>query len=136
MSAFLRSSRLAESLQAERIELANTQYYGWAFTNRATLLPTRAQAERAKAIVLEAKARLAGRMDVFYVLADYYESRPKPCLMGWGRRYITVNPTGRSASVPHGFSISGMRFDNVRERSWLGSGGIGELQIVSAARSG
>jgi pyrroloquinoline quinone biosynthesis protein E len=112
---------LAEFIGAERIELANTQYYGWAFTNRATLLPTRAQTERAKEIALEAKARLAGRMEVFYVLADYYESRPKPCLMGWGRRYITVNPTGEVLPCPTAFSISGMRFESVRERSldWI-----------------
>src|SRR6266404_1681265 len=34
---------LAESLQAERVELANVQFYGWAFLNRAALLPTRDQ---------------------------------------------------------------------------------------------
>ena len=114
---------LAEKLNAERIELANTQYYGWAFSNRAALLPTRAQAERAREIALEAKARLAGRMDVFYVLADYYESRPKPCLMGWGRRYITVNPTGDVLPCPTAFSIPGMHFENVRDRSlgWIWS---------------
>src|SRR4051812_27461055 len=38
---------LAERLGAERLELANTQYYGWAFKNRAMLLPTRAQIETA-----------------------------------------------------------------------------------------
>jgi pyrroloquinoline quinone biosynthesis protein E len=114
---------LAEKLNAERIELANTQYYGWAFSNRAVLLPTRAQAERAREIALEAKARLAGRMDVFYVLPDYYESRPKPCLMGWGRRYITVNPTGNVLPCPTAFSIPGMHFENVRDRSlgWIWS---------------
>src|SRR5213079_1019075 len=35
--------RLAESLGAERIELANTQFYGWALHNRDVLMPTRAQ---------------------------------------------------------------------------------------------
>src|SRR5690349_17998531 len=33
---------LAESLHADRLELANTQYLGWALLNRRTLLPTRA----------------------------------------------------------------------------------------------
>jgi pyrroloquinoline quinone biosynthesis protein E len=32
---------LAEALGAERMELANVQFYGWAFRNRAALLPTR-----------------------------------------------------------------------------------------------
>ena len=36
---------LAEALGAERVELANVQFYGWAFRNRAALLPTREQVE-------------------------------------------------------------------------------------------
>ena len=112
---------MAEDLRAERIELANAQYYGWALTNRAQLLPTRDQAERARKVAMDAKARLTGRMEVFYVLPDYYESRPKPCLMGWGRRYLTVNPVGDVLPCPTAFSIPGMRFENVRERSlgWI-----------------
>ncbi len=85
---------LAETLHAERVELANVQFYGWAFLNRATLLPTRQQVIRAREIATAAKARLAGKVDIFYVLPDYYESRPKPCLAGWGQRYLTVNPIG------------------------------------------
>ncbi len=41
---------LAASLGADRLELANTQYYGWGLENRAALMPTRAQVERAQAI--------------------------------------------------------------------------------------
>src|SRR5437867_9649757 len=82
---------LAESLGAQRVELANVQFYGWAFLNRAALLPTREQVLRAREIAATAKARLAGTIDIFYVLPDYYETRPKPCLNGWGQRYLTVN---------------------------------------------
>ena len=32
---------LAASLGADRLELANTQYYGWALENRQALMPTR-----------------------------------------------------------------------------------------------
>ena len=39
---------MAEELEADYVELANTQYYGWALRNRAQLLPTRAQVERAE----------------------------------------------------------------------------------------
>lgn len=114
---------LAESLGAERLELANVQYYGWAFLNRTQLLPTREQVDHAREIGMAAKQRLAGRMDVFYVLPDYYESRPKPCMQGWGRRYITVNPTGDVLPCPTASSIPGLRFDNVREQSlaWIWS---------------
>ena len=91
---------LTEALGAERVELANVQFYGWAFRNRAALLPTREQVDRARDIATAAKARLAGKIDIFYVLPDYYETRPKPCLNGWGQRYLTVNPTGDVLPCP------------------------------------
>jgi pyrroloquinoline quinone biosynthesis protein E len=112
---------LAESLQAERVELANVQFYGWAFLNRAALLPTREQVIRAREIATTAKARLAGKIDIFYVPPDYYESRPKPCLSGWGQRYLTVNPIGEALPCPTASSIPDLRFENVRTREleWI-----------------
>ena len=91
---------LAEALGAERVELANVQFYGWAFRNRAALLPTREQVDRARDIATAAKARLAGKIDIFYVLPDYYETRPKPCLNGWGRRISHGKSDRRRASLP------------------------------------
>ncbi len=109
---------LAESLQAERVELANVQFYGWAFLNRAALLPTREQVVRAREIAIAAKARLTGKIDIFYVLPDYYETRPKPCLNGWGQRYLTVNPVGDVLPCPTASSaIPGLRFENIRARA-------------------
>ena len=113
---------LTEKLGAKRVELANVQFYGWAFLNRAALLPTREQVERAREIAIAAKQRLAGKIDIFYVLPDYYETRPKPCLSGWGQRYLTVNPVGDVLPCPTASSaIPNMRFENVRERSidWI-----------------
>jgi PqqA peptide cyclase len=113
---------LAEALGAERVELANVQFYGWAFRNRAALLPTREQVDRARHVATAAKARLTGRIDIFYVLPDYYETRPKPCLTGWGQRYLTVNPIGDVLPCPTASSaIPDMRFENVRTRNlaWI-----------------
>jgi pyrroloquinoline quinone biosynthesis protein E len=113
---------LAEVLGVERVELANVQFYGWAFRNRAALLPTREQVERARDIAIAAKARLAGRIEIFYVLPDYYETRPKPCLNGWGQRYLTVNPMGDVLPCPTASSaIPDLRFENVRTRDlvWI-----------------
>jgi PqqA peptide cyclase len=113
---------LAELLHAERVELANVQFYGWAFLNRAALLPTREQVVLAREIATEAKARLAGAIDIFYVLPDYYETRPKPCLNGWGQRYLTVNPVGDVLPCPTASSaIPDLRFENVRARAldWI-----------------
>jgi PqqA peptide cyclase len=118
----LQMIELAESLHAERVELANVQFYGWAFLNRAALLPTREQVVRAREIATAAKARLAGKIDIFYVLPDYYENRPKPCLSGWGQRYLTVNSIGDVLPCPTASSaIPDLRLENVRERAldWI-----------------
>ena len=53
---------LAEELHADRLELANTQYLGWALLNRQTLLPTPAQIESARSVAVAARKRLEGRM--------------------------------------------------------------------------
>jgi pyrroloquinoline quinone biosynthesis protein E len=112
---------LAESLGAKRLELANVQYYGWGFLNRASLLPTREQVNAAAQVAIAEKQRLAGRMEIYYVLPDMYETRPKPCMQGWGRRYLTVNPAGEVLPCPTASGIPGLRFDNVRQQAleWI-----------------
>jgi len=108
---------LAESLAAIRLELANVQFYGWGHLNQNELLPTREQAQTAAATAGAAKARLAGRMEIVYVLPDYYETRPKSCMQGWGRRYLTVNPVGDVLPCPNATSIENLSFENVRKQS-------------------
>lgn len=56
---------------ADRVELANTQYYGWGLRNRGALLSSKAQLDRAETVVRAARERLAGRMDILYALPDY-----------------------------------------------------------------
>jgi len=114
---------LAENLEAERLELANAQYYGWAFRNRAALLPTRSQIARATEIVAARKKRLLGQMDILFVTPDYYSERPKPCMNGWATRFLTVNPLGDVLPCPTASAIQGLRFDNVRTRplAWIWS---------------
>jgi len=112
---------MAEGLDAQRLELANTQYYGWAFQNKAALMPSLAQVEGAERIAASAARRLAGKMEVLYVKPDYYGTRPKPCMNGWGRRYITVNPAGDVLPCPTSGEIKALRFDSVRDRplEWI-----------------
>jgi len=111
----------AEKLGATRLELANTQYYGWAFRNRSILIPTRGQAEAATQVALAARMRLKGVMELLYVLPDYFTGRPKPCMNGWGRRYLTVNPSGFVLPCPTAWEIPGLKIDTVREKSlaWI-----------------
>ncbi len=112
---------LAESLEADRIELANTQYYGWALENRAALLPTRAQLERAERAVAAVRARLGRRMDILYVIPDYYEDYPKACTGGWGRTTMVVAPDGRVLPCHAASVIPGLEFASVREHplGWI-----------------
>ncbi|MER7082315.1 pyrroloquinoline quinone biosynthesis protein E [Saccharopolyspora kobensis] len=113
---------MAEDLGADRIELANTQYYGWARRNRDGLLPSRAQLDRAEVAVRAAKERLAGRMEIIYVLPDYYSRYPKPCMGGWGERQLTVAPNGDVLPCPAAQELPLPRA-NVREHSleWIWS---------------
>jgi PqqA peptide cyclase len=112
---------LAEELGAGRLELANTQFYGWAFRNRAALLPTRQQIDNAVAVAAAERKRLAGKMEILFVVPDYYSTRPKPCMNGWGARYITVNPEGDVLPCPTASEIPNLNFDNVLTRSleWI-----------------
>lgn len=112
---------LAEELDAQRLELANTQFLGWALQNRDALLPTRQQVDEAAAIARAAQKRLRGRMEVVYVQPDYYLDRPKPCMYGWGHRYLTVNPYGIVLPCQTASAIPSLHFDSIREHSlhWL-----------------
>lgn len=112
---------LAAALGADRLELANTQYYGWALENRRALMPTRTQVAAAETIVDEATRRHRGRMQIVYVLPDYYEEYPKPCYGGWGKHYLLVAPDGRTLPCHGATHITSLKFDNVRDRSlqWI-----------------
>ncbi|MBN6034406.1 pyrroloquinoline quinone biosynthesis protein PqqE [Amycolatopsis sp. 195334CR] len=116
---------LAERMGADRLELANTQYYGWALKNRTALMPTRAQLAAAEPIVRAATERLRGTMEIIYVVADYYEPYPKPCMYGWGARQLTVAPNGDVLPCPAATAISTLDLDNVTRKSlhdiWYGS---------------
>jgi pyrroloquinoline quinone biosynthesis protein E len=108
---------LAERLEVDRLELANTQYLAWALLNREQLLPTKEQLDSARRAARAAQQRLKGRMDILFVLPDYYSDRPKACMSGWGRRYLVVSPDGQVLPCHLAHTIKGMRFENVREQS-------------------
>ena len=110
-----------EQLHPERVEIAHTQYYGWALTNRSALMPTQAQVENAVAIVGEAEKRLAGRIRIDSVVPDYYAKYPKACMGGWGRKLMLINPAGKVLPCHAAEVLSGMTFESVRERplDWI-----------------
>ena len=112
---------MAASLQADYVELANTQYYGWGLHNRNQLLPTRDQLQRAEVVAHEYQERFKGRMKILYVVPDYYEDRPKACMSGWGNIFLSVAPDGTALPCQAARQLPGIEFPNVRDESieWI-----------------
>ncbi|MCA1704637.1 MAG: SPASM domain-containing protein, partial [Actinobacteria bacterium] len=90
-------------------------YYGWALHNRDRLLPTRAQLEGAESIAHDYQARYQGRMKIYYVVPDYYETRPKACMNGWGAVFLTIAPDGTALPCHAARELPGIQFPRVRE---------------------
>jgi len=127
----------AEQTGAKRLEIANVQYYGWAFRNREALLPTRQQLDQSIEIVEAARERLKGKLRIDFVFPDYYSKYPKPCMNGWGHQQMLIDPAGRvlpchAAAVIPGLDLPSTRehglqwiwedspaFNRFREESWM-----------------
>jgi len=106
---------LARRLDADRLELANAQYHGWALINRDALLPSAEQLEQAARDVADAR-RSGERPEILFVLPDYFAGRPKPCMGGWGRRTIVVAPDGRVLPCHGASEIPGLEFWSLAEK--------------------
>jgi len=119
---------MGERLGAHRVELANVQYLGWALANRDALLPSEAQIAKARAAAAEAKARLEGKIEVLFVLADHYATYPRACMDGWARRFVHMIPDGTVLPCHAAMSIPQLVFESVRDRSlvdiWRDSPGM------------
>lgn len=110
-----------EGLHPDRIEIAHAQYYGWALKNRTGLMPTRAQIDKANETLARSRERLAGKIRIDAVVADYYARYPKACMGGWGRVAMLIDPAGKALPCHAAGVIPGLIFDNVRENSleWI-----------------
>ncbi len=135
--------RLALELGAQRLELANTQFYAWGAENRRALMPTRAQYVRAQEIAVEAIPKYRGTLEIAFVQNDYLSGEPKPCMGGWGRSYICINPAGEVLPCHAAKVIPGLSFESVRDGSladiWRDSPGInafrGDAWMLEPCRS-
>jgi PqqA peptide cyclase len=105
---------MAEALGAQYVELANTQYYGWAWLNREQLLPSRAQLERAEAATRRFRERVAGRMQIYFVVPDYFETRPKACMNGLGSVFLAIAPDGTAMPCHAARMLPGLELPSVR----------------------
>ncbi|HIN69141.1 MAG TPA: pyrroloquinoline quinone biosynthesis protein PqqE [Methylococcales bacterium] len=109
--------KMASELGADYLELANTQYYGWAHKNRDLLLPSREQFETAEKIAQDYKETVKGKMKIYYVVPDYYEDRPKACMNGWGTTFLTVAPDGVALPCHSARELPGLDCPNVTDFS-------------------
>ena len=119
---------MAHEMGAEYLELANTQYYSWAFLNRSQLLPTHAQLKIAEAMTDQWRARLGDAMRIFFVAPDYHEGKAKKCVNGWGSMFMTIAPDGAALPCHTARMLPGLAFPNVREAGlreiWFDSEGF------------
>ncbi len=106
---------LALELDAERLEIAHVQYYGWAARNKAALMPPYDQVLEEAALVAEAKEKLKGILNIDYVTPDHYAQFPKPCMGGWAKDVFNVTPEGKVLPC-HAAESLPLSFDNVKEK--------------------
>ncbi|WP_051467813.1 pyrroloquinoline quinone biosynthesis protein PqqE [Actinomadura oligospora] len=107
--------RLAVTWGADRVELANTQFYGWALRNRRALMPGQDQLAAARETVAAWQKRLGGVPELIWVLPDWADGVAKPCMGGWGTTSVTVAPDGTALPCPAASSIDGLDAPNVRD---------------------
>jgi PqqA peptide cyclase len=112
---------MAEELGAEYLELANTQFYGWAFLNREHLLPLPEQLARAEEAIRRFRDRVSSKMKIYFVVPDYYERRPKPCMNGWGSVFMVVTPDGMALPCHEARILPGLQFPHVEQHAlgWI-----------------
>jgi pyrroloquinoline quinone biosynthesis protein E len=108
---------LAIALGASRVEIAHTQYYGWALPNRAALMPSRAETETAVQEVGALRARYRGEIVIDLVVPDYHATYPKACMGGWARHFMNVTPSGKVLPCHASETIPGLEFWNAKEHS-------------------
>ncbi|RRV12169.1 pyrroloquinoline quinone biosynthesis protein PqqE [Pseudomonas saudiphocaensis] len=111
--------QLCLELEADFVELATCQFYGWAELNRIGLLPSKEQLARAERITNEWREKLAAEnhpCKLIFVTPDYYEERPKGCMNGWGNLFLDITPDG-TALPCHSARQLPVQFPNVREHS-------------------
>jgi pyrroloquinoline quinone biosynthesis protein E len=106
---------LALELGAERLEIANVQYYGWAYLNRAALLPDYDSVMRQVDYVERVRDELTGILNIDFVTPDYYADYPKPCMGGWASDAFMITPDGTVLPCHAAHTITSMTFHKVSE---------------------
>ncbi len=88
----------AEEVGADRLELANAQWHGFALRNREALLPSAAQIAGAREATERLRRTSSPALQIALILPDHHAGRPRACMDGWARRYLVVGADG--AALP------------------------------------
>ena len=130
---------MAERMGAEYVELANTQYYGWAWRNREQLLPSREQLRARRGGHARASASAsATRMQIFFVVPDYFET-PAEALHERARARCSsrIAPDGTALPCHAARMLPGLELpERARARACARSGTTRRPSTASAARTG
>ena len=118
---------MAVEMGAQRLEVANVQYYGWGIPNRPNLMPTLDQLDSMNEIVARRREELKGVLVIDYVVPDYYARRPKACMNGWARRFLNITPSGYVLPCHAAETIQDLVFDNVKDK------GLADIWVNSSA---
>lgn len=111
--------QLSLDLNADYVELATCQFYGWAKLNQDGLLPTQAQITHAQEMVKQYRQRIEQqglKTKLLLVAPDYYQERPKKCIGGWGQIFVTVSPDGTVLPCQSAKQLP-IEFPNIQQQS-------------------
>ena len=85
----------------------------------------------------EFRERVGKRMKIYFVVPDYFETRPKPCMNGLGSIFLTVTPDGTALPCHAARMLPGLDFpQRARARASTGSGTTRPASITFAAMPG
>ncbi len=65
--------------------------------------------------MLRFRERVGRQMQIYFVVPDYFERRPKACMNGMGSIFLTITPDGTGTSLSRRRRmLPGLEFPNVR----------------------
>ena len=90
-------------------------------------MPSADQLRYAEEVTQRYRTQYQNKMQLIFVVPDYYEARPKACMNGWGSVFLTVAPDGLALPC-HSARDLPISFPNVKTTAlkdiWYGADGF------------
>ncbi len=129
---------LCIELEADDVELATCQFYGWAFLNREGLLPTREQIARAEQVVADYRQKMAASSNLtnlLFVTRTITKSGRKAAWAA-GDRFSSASPRKAPPCLATARASCRWRFRRCWSRVWNRSGMTHSASIATAGMTG